>query len=147
MLFFPNAPYILTDFQHLSNAGVDIPVWYDVILLIWFAFTGLFLGMVSLFLMQEIIRREFGRWFGWGFVIAVTGLTTMGIYMGRFLRWNSWDVLGNLAGMTQFTLYYIVNPTPRSLIFAGMFAPFFLFVYLLLYTFGHLLLEQVEHTR
>jgi len=142
MLFFPNAPYILTDFQHLSNAGVDVPVWYDVILLIWFSFTGLFLGMVSLFLMQEIIRREFGPWFGWGFVVAVAGLTTMGIYMGRFLRWNSWDVLGNLGGMAQFTLYYIINPTPRSLVFAGLFVPFFLFVYLLLYAFGHLLLER-----
>ena len=44
LIFFPNAPYILTDFQHLSNPGANIPVWYDVILLIWFSFTGLFLG-------------------------------------------------------------------------------------------------------
>jgi uncharacterized membrane protein len=142
LIFFPNAPYILTDFQHLSYAGGDIPVWYDVILLIWFAFTGLFLGMVSLFLMQEIVRREFGRWFGWGFVLSVAVLSTIGVYMGRFLRWNSWDLIGNFSGMAQFTFYYLVNPTPRSLVFAGMFVPFFLFVYLLLYTFGHLLLER-----
>ena len=142
LIFFPNAPYILTDLQHLSNAGTDIPVWYDVILLIWFSFTGLFLGMVSLFLMQEIVRREFGRWFGWGFVLAVAGLTSIGVYMGRFLRWNSWDILGNFSGMAQFTLYYILHPTDRSLIFASLFASFFLFVYLLLYAFGHLLLER-----
>jgi uncharacterized membrane protein len=142
LIFFPNAPYILTDFQHLSNAGVDVPVWYDVIMLIWFAFTGLFLGMVSLFLMQEILRREFGRWFGWGFVFVVAGLTSIGVYMGRFLRWNSWDILGNLSEMSQFTLYYIFHPTTRSLIFASLFASFFLFVYLLLYAFGHLLLER-----
>jgi len=142
LLFFPNAPYILTDLQHLSNAGSDIPVWYDVILLIWFSFTGLFLGMVSLFLMQEIVRREFGRWFSWGFVLAVAGLSTIGIYMGRFLRWNSWDVLADLDGMARFTLYYLINPTTRSLVFAGLFVPFFLFVYLLLYSFGHLLLER-----
>ena len=144
LLFFPNAPYILTDLQHLSNAGSDIPVWYDVIILIWFSFTGLFLGMVSLFLMQEIVRREFGNWFGWGFVLVVAGLTSIGVYMGRFLRWNSWDVLNNPGGMAQFTLYYLINPTPRSLIFAGFFVPFFLFVYLLLYSFGHLLLEHRE---
>jgi len=142
LVFFPNAPYILTDFQHLSRAGGDAPVWYDVILLIWFAFTGLFLGMVSLFLMQEIVRREFGRWFGWGFVCLVAALTSIGVYMGRFLRWNSWDILGNPGDMLQFTLYYLINPTPRSLVFFSMFAPFFLFVYLLLYTFGHLLLER-----
>ena len=142
LIFFPNAPYILTDFQHLSYGGNDVPVWYDVILLIWFSFTGLFLGMVSLFLMQEIIRREFGRWFGWGFVVLVAVLTTVGIYMGRFLRWNSWDILGNPGGLAQFTLYYLINPTPRSLVFFSLFAPFFLFVYLLLYAFGHLLLER-----
>jgi len=68
MIFFPNAPYILTDFQHLAGQRTDLPVRYDVMRLIWFAFTGLLPGMVSLFLMQEIIRREFGRWVGWGFV-------------------------------------------------------------------------------
>jgi uncharacterized membrane protein len=142
LIFFPNAPYILTDLQHLSKAGADAPVWYDVILLAWFAFTGLFLGMVSLFLMQEIVRREFGRWFGWGFVLAVSGLTSIGVYMGRFLRWNSWDIFGNFSGMAQYTLYYILNPTTRSLVFASLFTSFFLFVYLVLYAFGHLLLER-----
>lgn len=142
LIFFPNAPYMLTDFQHLSGTGIVVPIWYDVILLIWFSFTGLFLGMVSLFLMQEIVRREFGSWLGWGFVLAVAGLTGIGVYMGRFLRWNSWDILGNLGDMAQFTIYYLINPTSRSLIFAGLFVPFFLFVYLLLYSFGHLLLER-----
>jgi uncharacterized membrane protein len=142
LIFFPNAPYILTDLQHRSSAGGDAPVWYDVILLLWFVFTGLFLGMVSLFLMQEIVRREFGRWFGWGFVLAVAGLSSIGVYMGRFLRWNSWDILGNFSGMAQFTLYYLIHPTDRSLIFASLFTSFFLFVYLILYAFGHLLIER-----
>jgi len=142
LAFFPNAPYILTDLQHLSYGNAEIPVWYDVIMLVWFSFTGLFLGMVSLFLMQEIVRREFGRWFGWGFVLSVAGLTSIGVYMGRFLRWNSWDILANFSGMLRFTLYYILHPTPRSLLFAGLFTSFFLFVYLILYAFGHLLLER-----
>jgi uncharacterized membrane protein len=142
LIFFPNAPYILTDFQHLSHTGNDAQVWYDVLLLIWFAFTGLLLGMVSLFMMQEIVRREFGRWFGWSFVLAVAGLTSIGVYMGRFLRWNSWDILGDFRDMAGFTLYYIIHPTPRSLIFASLFTSFFLFVYLILYAFGHLLLER-----
>ena len=76
LIFFPNAPYILTDFQHLKGAGKDIPVWYDVLVFIWFSWTGLLLGVVSLFLMQEIVRREFGRWVGWGFVVLVTGLSS-----------------------------------------------------------------------
>jgi hypothetical protein len=44
--------------------------------------------------------------------------------------------------MAQFTLYYLIHPTQRSLIFASLFTTFFLFVYLLLYAFGHLLLER-----
>src|SRR5919106_1714591 len=46
LIFFPNAPYILTDFQHLANTSGELPVWYDVMMLVWFAFTGLLLGIV-----------------------------------------------------------------------------------------------------
>jgi uncharacterized membrane protein len=142
LLFFPNAPYILTDFQHLAGTWRDVPVWYDVMLLIWFSFTGLLLGMVSLFLMQEVIRREFGRWFGWGFVALVTGLTSVGVYVGRFLRWNSWDIFGNLTGMAEYTLHSAQDPSLQSIGFTSLFGAFFLFLYITLYTFGHLLLER-----
>jgi uncharacterized membrane protein len=142
LIFFPNAPYILTDFQHLRNPGPDIPVWFDVLLLIWFAFTGLLLGIVSLFLMQEIIRREFGRWPGWIFVVSVTCLSSTGIYMGRFLRWNSWDILRQPAELAQFTAQRMFNPSLQSVIFISLFAAFFLFLYITLYAFGHLLLER-----
>lgn len=142
LLFFPNAPYILTDFQHLAGTWRDVPVWYDVMLLIWFAFTGLLLGMVSLFLMQEVIRREFGRWVGWGFVTLVTALTSTGVYVGRFLRWNSWDVFRNISGMAQYTLQGTRDPGLQPIGFIGLFGAFFLFLYITLYTFGHLLLER-----
>jgi uncharacterized membrane protein len=144
LIFFPNAPYILTDLQHLTRAGVYIPVWYDVMMLIWFSFTGLLLGIVSLFLMQEIVRREFGRWLGWGFVALVAGLSSAGIYMGRFLRWNSWDILRNPLGLARFTFERAQNPSLESLLFMGIFAAFFLFLYLTLYAFGHLLLERAK---
>jgi uncharacterized membrane protein len=141
LIFFPNAPYILTDFQHLATWR-DVPIWYDVMLLIWFSFTGLLLGMVSLFLMHEVIRREFGRWAGWGFVALVAGLTSVGVYAGRFLRWNSWDVFFNPAGMAQYTFEQAQDPSLRSIGFTSLFAVFFLFLYITLYTFGHLLLER-----
>jgi uncharacterized membrane protein len=142
LIFFPNAPYILTDFQHLAYPANDLPVWYDVMMLIWFAFTGLLLGMVSLFLMQEIIRREFGRWVGWTFVALVTSLTSTGVYVGRFLRWNSWDILRNPIGLASYTFERVQNPSLQAIGFTGLFAAFFLFLYITLYTFGHLLLER-----
>jgi uncharacterized membrane protein len=145
LIFFPNAPYILTDFQHLAYSGKDLPVWYDVMMLIWFAFTGLLLGMVSLFLMQEIIRREFGRWAGWAFVAVVAGLSSAGVYMGRFLRWNSWDILRDPTGIALYTFERAQNPSQQSIVFTSLFAAFFLFLYITLYTFGHLLLERPEN--
>lgn len=142
LIFFPNAPYILTDFQHLAKPSPELPVWYDVIMLIWFAFTGLLLGVVSLFLMQEIIRREFGRWLGWGLVAAVTALSSAGIYVGRFLRWNSWDIFSNPVHLARYTLQSVQDPSLQSIGFIGLFGAFFLFLYITLYTFGHLLLER-----
>ena len=142
LIFFPNAPYILTDFQHLANQWHDLPVWYDVMMLIWFAFTGLLLGMVSLFLMQDVVRREFGRWVGWGFVAMVAALSSLGIYVGRFLRWNSWDIFNNPKGMALYTIQSVQDPSLQSIGFVGLFGAFFLFLYITLYTFGHLLLER-----
>jgi len=142
LIFFPNAPSILTDFQHLAHRWRDLPVWYDVMMLIWFAFTGLLLGMVSLFLMQEIIRREFGRWVGWAFVAFVAGLSSAGVYMGRFLRWNSWDILRNPTGIALHSVERAQDPSLQSVGFIVLFGAFFLFIYVTLYTFGHLLLER-----
>jgi len=145
LLFFPNAPYILTDFQHLAGAWHDAPVWFDVMLLVWFSFTGLMLGMTSLFMMQEIIRREFGRWIGWGFVFTVAVLSSAGVYVGRFLRWNSWDVFSNPAGMAEYTIQSAQDPSLRSIGFTSLFGAFFLFLYITLYTFAHLLLERQKN--
>ncbi len=143
LIFFPNAPYILTDFQHLSWPGwQNIDTWYDVLMLMWFAFTGLLLGIVSLFMMQEVVRREFGRWIGWTFVILVTLASSLGIYMGRFLRWNSWDILRQPADLIASTLQRAQTPSLQSLAFTSIFSAFFLFLYLTLYAFGHLLLER-----
>ena len=144
LLFFPNAPYILTDLQHLGSPKPGIPVWFDVLLLMWFAWTGLLLGMVSLFLMQDIVRREFGRITGWLFVFIVGILASLGIYIGRFLRWNSWDLLFNPLERLRDFLYYAAHPSLQSIVFISVFAAFFIFFYITIYAFGLLLHEQAQ---
>jgi uncharacterized membrane protein len=146
LIFFPNAPYILTDLQHLGQTETIVPLWYDVILLIWFSWTGMLLGVVSLNLMQEIIRREFGRWSGWIFVLFAAVLGSAGVYVGRFIRLNSWDILQNPTSTASNLKDWLSDPGPRSFGFIGLYALFFIFVYLTFYTFGHLQQEQTDGT-
>jgi uncharacterized membrane protein len=92
LLFFPNAPYIVTDYVHLERTA-DAPYWYDAVTVSAFAWTGLLLGFASLFLMQTVVRQWRGVVSGWVFAGAALALGSLGIYLGRFLRLNSWDAL------------------------------------------------------
>ena len=92
LLFLPNAPYIVTDYVHLQAAD-GIPLWYDILVITGAAWTGLMLGLLSLFLMHAVARSLVGAAAAWCGVIAVLGLCSVGIYLGRVLRWNSWDAL------------------------------------------------------
>jgi uncharacterized membrane protein len=92
LLFLPNAPYILTDILHLTRAS-HAPAWYDLALLLSCAGTGLLVGYLSLIDVQGIVARSFGPVWSWIFALVSLVLSGFAIYLGRFLRWNSWDVL------------------------------------------------------
>jgi uncharacterized membrane protein len=109
LAFFPNAPYIVTDFLHLQKRP-DIPLWYDIILLASFAWTGIFLAISSLRTMQFLIAKYLGRVVSWGFVGLAMALSGLGIYLGRFERWNSWDLLTNPKGIMKDVAIRMVNP-------------------------------------
>ena len=91
LLFFPNAPYLLTDFIHLDEGPA--PLWYDALMLSAFAWTGLMLGFGSLYLVQMILRRAVGSAIAWAGVLVALGLASLGVFIGRFIRFNSWDAL------------------------------------------------------
>ena len=91
LLFFPNAPYIVTDFKHLESLA-GAPEWFDVVVLTAFAWSGLLLGLLSLYLVHSVARRVVGALNAWALVLAVLALSSFGIFLGRFQRWNSWDV-------------------------------------------------------
>jgi len=90
--FFPNAPYIVTDFLHLREHP-PIPLWFDIGLLANFAWSGIALGAYALRIMQRIVQVWLGHILGWLFALIVIALSGTGIYLGRFLRWNSWDLV------------------------------------------------------
>ena len=109
LLFFPNAPYILTDLFHLHISS-SMPVWLDLVLILSFAWTGLLFGFLSLWDIEDLMRN----WLKEKYVVLVSVLLlfigSFGIYIGRYLRWNSWDIL-----TSPFQLLYdigdrLVNP-------------------------------------
>jgi uncharacterized membrane protein len=146
LIFFPNAPYILTDFLHLGSMGDIVPGWYDVLMLFWFAWTGLILGVVSLYLMHEIVTQASGPVVGWVFVVLAAGVGSFGIYLGRFLRWNSWDLLRRPRPLVVELYGTFTDPAAqRQLLgFTLLFALLFLFVYGVVYIFAKLIRPRGE---
>lgn len=127
LLFLPNAPYLVTDIIHMPrNGGISGP--YDAVLLFVFAMSGAFLGVASLRWMEEAVMEEWGTTWGRLFALAVIGLTGFGVYIGRYLRWNSWDVVTNPASLLRDIYPFVVHPVQNwqvwvlSLLFAAAFA-------------------------
>jgi uncharacterized membrane protein len=139
LLFFPNAPYLLTDLMHLAPRP-DAPLWFDVLLVLAFAWTGLCLGLVSLSLMQALVRRAAGGVASWAFALGVLSMSGAGIYIGRFLRWNSWDVFISPGGMVTDMLEAAQHPLlhARSVVFSGLFSLFLLSAYFMFFALTHL---------
>ena len=115
LLFLPNAPYILTDFVHL-RAQPNVPLWYDIALLASAAGTGLLLGYASLADVQHVIARRWGRPAGWSIAGAALLLSGFGVYVGRFLRWNSWDAVTNPQRLAHDIVARLADPLshPRT---------------------------------
>jgi uncharacterized membrane protein len=139
LLFFPNAPYIFTDVVHVFR-GSFRNFWADLTLIFIFGLTGLVLGFLSLYLMHALARRAWGQWRGWLFVLAVTGLSGFGIYLGRVLRFNSWDVLVKPVKLIQGVTSWAGNPLADSNTgaFPFLYAMFLFLAYVMLYALTHL---------
>jgi uncharacterized membrane protein len=142
LIFFPNAPYMLTDLQDLARRASEAPLWYDVIIVVWCSWTAMLLGVVSLYLMQDIVQRTFSRRVGWIFVFVISALSSFGIYIGRFARLNSWEILQSPTETALEILGIVIDPSMRLAAFTFLYAFFFIFVYILLYSFSHMLQEQ-----
>jgi uncharacterized membrane protein len=109
LLVLPNAPYIITDFVHLQRE-LDVPVWFDVLLLISFTVTGLLFGLASMKHMFHIIAAQRGKRQGKIIMAAVCLLSAYGIYLGRYLRYNSWDIINRPASLFIDIISSLANP-------------------------------------
>lgn len=140
ILFLPNAPYIFTDLIHLKTGFVG-HFWVDLSLFLLVALTGFLLGFMSLYLMQSVVARRWGQFAGWTLIAGATGLSGFGIYLGRILRWNSWDVLMHPLQLTGSVGHWAVHPLSNpgtNLAFPALFAVFLFLGYVMLYALTHL---------
>lgn len=119
LLFLPNAPYLVTDLVHLRPRP-PVPTSYDVLLLAAFALAGLALGWGAIEVVHARLAAALGRARAAGAVAGVLLLTGFGVYLGRFGRWNSWDVLARPSALLADALAALADP--RALAFSVLFA-------------------------
>lgn len=96
--FLPNSFYLISDFIHLQEVQHK-DVLYDAIMFSSFVFTGVLLGFSSLYLVHLRLRRRLSGWQTGVWIGIILLLCSVAIYMGRDLRWNTWDILVNPAGL------------------------------------------------
>ena len=117
LLFLPNAPYIITDFIHLRPRP-PVPLWYDVLLLLSCAGTGLLLGYGSVMIVQRAIARRGRVRTGWLVATVSLLLSAFGIYLGRFVRFNSWEVVTDPIPLFADIANRFMNPMTHPRTFA-----------------------------
>jgi len=102
LLFLPNAFYILTDLYHLHDSRHPLaPAWFDLALIFSCAWNGLLLGVLSLRQMEKLYHFP---------VAPIMALNALGVYVGRYLRYNSWDIISNPLRLTADILNMVIHP-------------------------------------
>jgi uncharacterized membrane protein len=153
ILFYPNAPYIFTDFIHVINRtylraapaewiGLNALLWYDLLMNAAFAFIGHFIGLVSMWLVQTSFAELWGARTARGLVALAILLSGFGIYLGRFSRLNSWD----LAIDPRRVLSEVAEATadPKAMLFSAAFSLFIFLTYAALVVFKRIEMPELR---
>lgn len=153
LLFYPNSPYIFTDFIHLINRSFGNPgqaelvdrntmLWFDIILNIAFAFIGHIIGLISLYFVHIIAKKRLGSVIAYLILASACLLAGFGVYIGRFARLNSWDLFIDPIGtvIEIFTRAFSM----RALVISFCFAAFIALSYLIIYSFKRLNLSDLD---
>jgi uncharacterized membrane protein len=145
LIFLPNAPYMVTDLLHLGER-LPVPLWYDIGLLTTFSLSGLCLMFASLRTMQAVVQKIVGTTGGWLFALAAIGLSGFGIYLGRFMNFNSWDVLTQPDDVASVIAQRMLNFHPQTYGVTLMFGAI-VFVFYLVFMSARGRMELMEPQR
>lgn len=132
LLFLPNAPYILTDLFHLKPR-LDLPLWYDLILVLSFALTGMMVFFKSLKDMLSLLKNRIGEFYVAIITPLLFWLVSYGLYLGRYLRFNSWDIVHPFILLkASFGILFEKD----TIGFTGIFTVFMWFLYVIITRFN-----------
>jgi len=109
LMFFPNAPYIITDLYYLNNHPQKM-FWYDLITILVFAWTGLLSGFLSLDIIKEVLLSKLSRAKSIAVVCGLLFVCAFGIYLGRELRWNTWEIFYKPGEFFLDVIDRFINP-------------------------------------
>ena len=122
--FLPNSFYIISDLIHLRSTG-EISVLFDAVLITSFVICGLVFGMMSVYIIHKQLLNRLSPLRSNLLISAVLLLSSFAIYLGRYLRWNSWDVALSPAGIIYDVSDRIINPVANVQTF-GITLTFFI---------------------
>lgn len=137
LVFLPNSFYVLSDFIHLHETG-EVSVLYDVVFFFSCTFNAFLAGFISVFLIHEQLAKRVRRRDSHVIIAAVFLLCGLAIYLGRYLRWNSWDIIINPAGLLFDVSDKIINPIVHPQFITTTLSFFLLlsFIYAILWQFA-----------
>ena len=121
--FLPNSFYIVSDFIHLQSDGIVNPL-FIVVMLMSFSLNGLIFGFMSVYIIHKKLVEHLTARIAHYLVAAVLLLCSFAIYLGRYLRWNTWDVLVNPAGLLfDVSDRVLINPSahPQTFVTTAIF--------------------------
>jgi uncharacterized membrane protein len=122
VIFLPNTWYVLSDYIHVFPTG-EVSQLFDIILISTLVFSGFTLGFTSVYLVHRELLRKMKARSAHQIIAAVFLISSFAIYLGRDLRWNTWDVITNPAGLILDVSDRIIDPLghPRSITVTGLF--------------------------
>lgn len=112
LLFLPNAPYVITDLKHLRYAKSSLS-WFDPFMLFAFALNSLLYGVISIQHIFQIAKEIWNRRMAKLLIFFVVFLCGFGIYLGRYLRWNSWEFFTHPFQLIQDCIWSLIHPSYR----------------------------------
>jgi uncharacterized membrane protein len=121
--FLPNSFYLISDFIHLKTTG-EVSLLFDAVLFMTFAWNGLLLGFASVMIIHLELIKRLHRMTASRLVGLVFILCSFAIYLGRYLSWNTWDIIVNPGGILFDLSDRIVKPTsyPNTFTITSLFS-------------------------